>query len=333
MNRVALMPDEKRYELFSVTAERRGMRSGAIAEKDFWVTWVLGRLFTSPLLRTRILFKGGTSLSKVFGLIERFSEDIDLILDWNEVVTEDPNFVRSKTKQDQFNKAMPALSRQYIKHVFLPEVVRLMKGICTAAVEEGAADVINIRYPSGFADAYLRPEIRLEIGPLAQWIPNAWYPVVPYAAEAFPDLFTEPSCEVRAIKAERTFWEKATILHQEAHRPEGSPFPARYSRHYYDLSMMAADQNVRQQALDARDLLDSVVAFKTKFYPRGWARYDLAKVGTLQLMPPELNMGALRSDYAAMREMVFGRYPDFEEVMAALKSLQAEINGLLTPDP
>ena len=326
MNRVALMSDERRYELFALTAERRGMRSGAIAEKDFWVTWVLGRLFASPFLGARILFKGGTSLSKVFGLIERFSEDIDLILDWNEVVTEDPTAERSKTKQDQFNKAVPALSRKYIEDVFLPEVDRLMEGICSAAVEEGAPDVINIRYPSGFEAAYLRPEIRLEIGPLAQWMPNARYRVRSYAAEAFPDLFVEPSCEVRAIKAERTFWEKATILHQEAHRPEGSPIPARYSRHYYDLSMMADDQETRRSALDAGDLLESVVAFKMKFYPRGWARYDLAKAGTLRLLPAERNMDALRSDYAAMREMVFGRYPDFDDVTATLKELQAEIS-------
>lgn len=327
MNRIALMSDERRNELFSLTAERRGMRSGAIVEKDFWVTWVLGRLFASPLLGTRILFKGGTSLSKVFGLIDRFSEDIDLILNWNEVVMEDPNSERSKTKQDRFNKAVPALSRKYIEDVFLPEVARLMEGICSAAVEEGAPDVINIRYRSGFGDAYLRPEIRLEIGPLAQWLPNARYQVTSYAAEAFPELFAEPSCEVQVIKAERTFWEKATILHQEAHRPEGSPFPARYSRHYYDLSMMAEEQDVRRSALDAADLLESVVAFKMKFYPRGWARYELAKVGTLRLLPPEWNMDALRDDYAAMREMVFGRYPDFDNVTSTLKDLQAEING------
>ena len=327
MDRIALMSDEKRNELFALTAERRGMRSGAIVEKDFWVTWVLGRLFASPLLGTRILFKGGTSLSKVFGLIERFSEDIDLILDWNEVVTENPNSERSKTKQDQFNKAVPALSRKYIVSRVLREVERLMEGICSATVEEGAPDVINIRYPSGFGDAYLRPEIRLEIGPLAQWLPNARYQVTSYAAEAFPELFAEPSCEVQVIKAERTFWEKATILHQEAHRPEGSPFPARYSRHYYDLSMMAEEQDVRRSALDAPDLLESVVAFKMKFYPRGWARYDLARAGTLRLLPPERNMDALRDDYAAMREMVFGRYPDFDSVTSTLKDLQVEING------
>jgi len=243
------------------------------------------------------------------------------------VVSEDPNSERSKTKQDQFNKAVPALSRKYIEDVFLPEVQCLMEGICSAAVEEGAPDVINIRYPSGFGDAYLRPEIRLEIGPLAQWLPNARYQVTSYAAEAFPELFAEPSCEVQVIKPERTFWEKATILHQEAHRPEGSPFPARYSRHYYDLSMMAEEQDVRRSALHAPDLLESVVAFKMKFYPRGWAKYDLAKVGTLRLLPPEWNMDALRDDYAAMREMVFGRYPDFDNVTATLKNLQAEING------
>ena len=327
MDRIALMPAQKRNELFALTAERRGMRSGAIVEKDFWVTWVLGQLFASPLLGTRILFKGGTSLSKVFGLIERFSEGIDLILDWNEVVTEDPNSERSKTKQDHFNKALPALSRKYIEDVFLPEVESLMEGICSAAVEEGAPDVINIRYPSEFGDAYLRPEIRLEIGPLAQWLPNARYRVTSYAAEAFPELFEEPSCEVQAIKAQRTFWEKATILHQEAHRPEGTPFPARYSRHYYDLSMMAEEQDVRRSALDAPDLLESAVAFKMKFYPRSWARHDLAKVGTLQLLPPEWNMDALRDDYAAMREMVFGRYPDFDSVISTLNDLQAEING------
>jgi len=322
------MSDEKRYELFALTAERRGMRSGAIAEKDFWVTWVLGRLFASPFLGDRILFKGGTSLSKVFGLIERFSEDIDLILDWNEVVAGDPNAERSKTKQDQFNKAVPASSRKYIQNVFLPEVERLIEGICSASIEEGAPDVINIRYPTGFGDAYLRPEIRLEIGPLAQWIPNARYRVTSYAADAFPDLFDQPSCEVRAIKAERTFWEKATILHQEAYRPEGSPFPARYFRHYYDLSMMAEDPHTRRSALDALDLLSSVVAFKMKFYPRGWARYDLAKPGTLRFLPPERSMDALRGDYAAMREMVFGRYPEFDDIVATLEGLQAEINGM-----
>jgi hypothetical protein len=100
--------------------------------------------------------------SKVFGLIERFSEDIDLILDWNLVVTEDPYPSRSNTKQDKFNKAVPEMSRQYIEEAFLPEVQRLLGDVCSAEIEEGAPDVINIRYPTNYESDYLRPEIRLE---------------------------------------------------------------------------------------------------------------------------------------------------------------------------
>jgi len=180
---------------------------------------------------------------------------------------------RSKSKQDVFNKTIPVLSRKYIKDMFLPEVKRLLGEVCSAEIEEGAPDVINIQYPSLFGNAYLRPEIRLEIGPLAQWIPHAEYSVSSYVAEAFPDLFDSPHCTVRAIKAERTFWEKATILHHEAHRPEDTPIPPRYSRHYYDLHLMATDGHLKALALGDLAMLASVVEFKGKFYPRSWARY------------------------------------------------------------
>ena len=103
MEHIAALSAEKRAEIFHETASRRNM-SDAVVEKDFWVCWTLGRLFSDPLLSRKILFKGGTSLSKVFKLIERFSEDIDLILDWREITNEDPEAARSKSKQLQFNK-------------------------------------------------------------------------------------------------------------------------------------------------------------------------------------------------------------------------------------
>ena len=106
MNKYALMSLDQQTFYFEQTSNKMNLPPSAI-EKDFWVTWVLGKLFSSELLAPKILFKGGTSLPKVFGLIERFSEDIDLILDWNEVVTDDPNHERSKTKQDKYNKAIP----------------------------------------------------------------------------------------------------------------------------------------------------------------------------------------------------------------------------------
>lgn len=310
-----------------VEAARRTGYTTSVIEKDFWVVWVLSRLFSSDLLAPNILFKGGTSLSKVFGVIDRFSEDIDLILDWNELVVEDPMAERSKTKQDAYNKAVPLLSREYIVNTFLPEVKNVLDGVCYASIENGAPDVINIQYPSSFENEYLRPEIRLEIGPLAQWIPNARYEISSYAAGAFPDLFEDPNCFVHAIKAERTFWEKATILHHEAHRPEGTPVPARYSRHYYDLYLMA-QTDIRAIALGDLELLDRVVIFKKRFYPRGWAQYDLAKPGSLKLVPPDRILNAMRKDYAAMQEMIFGRRPTFSEIIEGLRRLETDINAL-----
>ncbi|RKX43951.1 MAG: nucleotidyl transferase AbiEii/AbiGii toxin family protein, partial [Verrucomicrobia bacterium] len=147
MDKFVMLPEQERAALFMETAGAMKMTPGVV-EKDFWVVWVLDHLFSSELLADKILFKGGTSLSKVFGLIERFSEDIDLILDWNEVVSEDPNLERSKNKQDKFNKAVPKQSRLYIEKIFLPEVQRLLGEVCTAEIEAGAPDVINIKYPS-----------------------------------------------------------------------------------------------------------------------------------------------------------------------------------------
>lgn len=326
MDKLVQWSNEERATLFLEVSRRVGF-SPAVVEKDFWVVWVLGRLFSSELLASKILFKGGTSLSKVFGLIDRFSEDIDLILDWNEVVTENPMAARSKNKQDQFNKAVPLLSLVYISETFLPEVRRLLDGVCSADIEAEAQDVINIQYPSLFGNEYLRPEIRLEIGPLAQWIPNAEYAVCSYVAEAFPDLFKSPNCSVHAIKAERTFWEKATILHHEANRPETSSVPARYSRHYYDLYLMGQSE-VKAAALADLQLLENVVEFKKRFYPRGWAQYDQARPGSLKLIPPERILKAMRKDYDAMGEMIFGRHPSFDEIIDGLTALEVEINTL-----
>jgi hypothetical protein len=328
MNKFITLSDERRGLYFEQAADRLGLHPGAV-EKDFWVVWVLGQLFTSDLLSNKILFKGGTSLAKVFGLIGRFSEDIDLILDWNLVVTENPYLSRSNTKQDRFNKVVPELSRQYIEQTFLPEVQRLLGGLCCSAdVEEGAPDVINIKYPSHYETGYLRPEIRLEIGPLALWTPNERYVVRPYVADVFPDAFDEPGCSVQAIKAERTFWEKATILHAEAFRPETKRLPARYSRHYYDLAMMAADPAVKVKAFADPNLLRTVIEFKAKFYPSSWAHYELSLPPTIRLLPPEHNLKTLADDYQKMQVMFFGVVPEFEALMTTLENLEKEMNAL-----
>ena len=325
MDRVARLPARERSELFSETATQKGT-TPAVVEKDFWVTWVLYRLFREPNLARLLMFKGGTSLSKVYNLIERFSEDIDLVLDWRVLGGDDPLAKRSKTKQAQLNATINEQTNRYIGGKLLRLVESALDGVDGCRVGAGVPFVIDINYPAAFPDDYLRSEVRLEIGPLASWLPYENRSFSCYAAEAFPQVFEQRECAVNVIKAERTFWEKATILHQEVHRPEDTAQPPRYSRHYYDLAKMAQSP-IKEQALADPELLASVVAFKQRFYPRSWARYDLAKAGTLMLVPKGRLLASIRSDYRAMENMVFGVVPDFEEILAVLQALQEEINA------
>lgn len=223
----------------------RGMNP-VIIDKDFWVCWILKRLFNDPTLSGQMIFKGGTSLSKVFGLIDRFSEDIDLILDWRLLGygADDPyTIVQSKTKQTRYIEEMNARAAEYIRSTLLAQIGGLLVpvGEMQAAIDAVDPHTINISYPAAFTAPYIRPAVRLEIGPLASWVPSRSHGIQSYAAMSFPRAFKEPACVVVAIDAERTFWEKATILHQETYRTGPPP---RYSRHYYDLQ---ADLQCRER--------------------------------------------------------------------------------------
>ena len=325
MDRIARLSALERSDLFSETAAAKAT-TPAVVEKDFWVTWVLNRLFREPSLARLLMFKGGTSLSKVYNLIERFSEDIDLVLDWRVLSDDDPLAERSRTKQEQLNKDINERAQQYIAENLLGQVKEALDGLCGCRLNYDDPHIIDINYPAAFSDDYLRPEVQLEIGPLASWLPSEPRRISCYAAEAFPHLFEQRECPVQVITAERTFWEKATILHQEAHRPEDSPQPSRYSRHYYDLAKMTQSP-VKERALADTELLTSVVEFKQRFYPRGWARYEQAQPGTFKLVPEGHVFASVRSDYRSMENMIFGEVPDFDEMMMVLQKLQEQINA------
>lgn len=333
MDKVARLPAQDRRDIFSEAAVRLGIRS-TIIEKDFWVCVTLKLLFEKSRFAEYLVFKGGTSLSKAHGLIERFSEDIDLVLDWTligfgEGARNPMQDFASKGKQDQFNKEINRLAAIYITETLCPELDELLRredcGL-SAAVDPDDPHTVNIRYPAAFSEAYIRPEVRLEIGPLASWVPSARHVIRPYTFDVLPQVFENPACEVVAIAAERTFWEKATILHQEAHRK--AQIPRRYSRHYYDLYKLAVSR-IRSLALADPGLLNDVVAFKQRFYPSAWARYDLAVPGSLKLLPPAASqLKDLAEDYDAMQIMLFGTPPEFAEILHELAILEAEINAI-----
>ena len=330
MRKIAKINENDRKALFHNTAAKMGM-TDAIIEKDFWVCYMLDYLFHRCVWKEKIAFKGGTSLSKAYGLIERFSEDIDLILDWRVLGygIDEPWKERSNTKQDAFNKEANTRAEVFLRDTFLPvitsDLTAELGDKVRCFIDADDPQTVKIAYPNSFSDLSILQEIRLEIGALAAWTPVKSAEITPYAAQKYGRLFEQPSTEVLTVLPERTFWEKVTILHREAFRAEDRPFPARYSRHYYDLYRMMKTR-VKDNALADNNLLKRVVDFKDKFYRCPWARYDLAKRGTMRLMPPEYHLDKLRSDYGHMQNMFFGEKPKFEDILTGLKKLEEDIN-------
>jgi hypothetical protein len=151
------------------------------------------------------------------GIDARFSEDIDLILDWKilDYSEEEPWLNRSATKQDAFGKESNRRTADFLARDFVPEIRReLSERIGSALAVEARMQDVLINYPGSFSLAAIQPQIRLEIGPMAAWVPNEQRTVRPYAADHFPQLFKQAETGIRTILVERTFWEKATILHQ-----------------------------------------------------------------------------------------------------------------------
>ena len=325
-------PDDLRA-LFANTSAKTGL-SAAIVEKDYWVCWLLDYLFGLSPWRKRMSFKGGTSLSKAHGLIERFSEDVDLILDWRLLGygADEPWEKRSNTQQDLFNERANAKSAEFLATQFVPRLVDdLSEALGRPAdvrVDGDDPNTVVFHYPQGFADSAILRGIRLECGCLAAWTPAKVRTIRPYAAEVYPRLFSRPECGVLTVEAERTFWEKATILHREAMRTERQgPMPPRYSRHYYDLWCMCR-AGTKDAALARLPLLAEVVAFKRKFYRCAWARYEEATPQSIRLVPPESAWPALEADYAHMQNMIFGPRPAFRDILAVLQALEEELHGL-----
>lgn len=330
MEKIVKLTVKDRNELFRATAKKKGITE-AIIEKDFWACLVLKTIFENDGLKENMLFKGGTSLSKCYKLINRFSEDIDLILDWRVLGISDKEAweERSGTKQNRFNNEIDTLARAYIAESIAPNLDKILKekteNQVHLEIDKIDGHIVTVHYPSAFSDPYLLDYVKLEIGPRASRIPADRISIHSYAGELYPNIFDKPNFFVNAIKSERTFWEKATILHQIASVAESKPVPPRYSRHYYDLYQMI-NSNVKKNALADLDLLKQVTDFKSKFYRSPTARYDLAKPGTFKLLPSERKCQSLSDDYDRMQEMIFGIIPDFSSIKNALETLEKEIN-------
>lgn len=332
MKNIALLDKNDRIVLFSQTAEKMKMHP-SIVEKDFWVCFMLDHLFHDCKYKDAFVFKGGTSLSKAYNVIERFSEDIDLILDWRNLIYDDSNpwDDRSKTKQDNYNKHINKYAADFYREELVPtlndELSKKLGEGQWVVVDSYDEMVVNFMYPKDFELDYIVPVVRLEMGPLAEWIPSHNTIIEPFVAEKYPDIFKQRTTEILTIDVERTFWEKITILHKIANFPVDKPLPRRYARHLYDVySMIHTD--VKQRAFERKELLEKDIIFKQKFYYAKSAHYETATLSEIMLVPADYIMDDLRKDYDAMKNMIYGDYPEFEEIIMCLKELEEEIHEI-----
>ena len=344
MDKVALLPASDRAALFGETGAGRGV-ANTIIEKDFWVCWTLKRLFGLPQnAAASLVFKGGTSLSKAFGIIRRFSEDIDLSFDRADLgYTGDRDPEKEGLSRKKAGRLIDDLVgdvEKHIAHNLLPalraaiadELGEPQKEEWSLSIDDADAQTLNFHYPIALPAseyqgmAYITPRVKLELGARGDPWPAQKKVIRPYAADDFPDFFEDPDTTVTVLSARRTFWEKATALHAEANRPAESPTPQYFSRHYYDLAMLFSSDEGRAAAADL-ELLATVAKHKATFFRSGWASYETARPGTLLLMPSEPRIKDLRSDYRAMAPMMFDENPlSFDEILAKIGKLQESIN-------
>jgi Nucleotidyl transferase AbiEii toxin, Type IV TA system len=316
-----------------------------IVEKDFWVSWLLALLFSQPELAPHLVFKGGTSLSKVFGVIDRFSEDIDLCLvpEFVGASAQDFDALASRTRRDAAVLDMQRLCGDKVQAVMQPLLeAQISEAIGTPPADsngvaawlrfevdtDARSPVLYFRYPSVHTDgfAYIRREVKLELGTLTDQQPTGQYPVQPILATVFPQVFTDWQCRVTALELERTFWEKATILHAEFHRPAALPTPDRYARHFADMARLLEHPRGPEYLADAAQCA-RVVLWKSRVFARSWARYDIALPGSFRLAPAPERMAALANDYSVMRQMFLTEPPPFDAVVATLRDAENVLNG------
>lgn len=314
------------------TANKKRILS-SIVEKDFWVCFVLDYLFSIFRFKDYICFKGGTSLSKVHNLINRFSEDIDLTLDWTllNYTMDEPYISRSKRQQDIFNKEANSRTSDLLSKEWLPILKADFFGILgndfELYIDNTDTQTICFRYPQMFLDKEILQIIRIEIGALAEPVPSSVSQLESYIAQVYPNVIKKRWIYVKTVEPIRTFYEKLLILHRESNRTNGH-YPQRYSRHFYDVFQMI-NSKIKDQSFVNLHLLRSVIEFKKKFYPSNWANYDSVYSGDLLLVPNEYAIKIFEKDYQSMQNMIFGNTPRFSEIITALENYQVELNRII----
>jgi len=309
-------------------------RRAQVLEKDVWVCWALDILFSIDDLPL-MAFRGGTSLSKVYGTIDRFSEDIDVTLDyrnWGDSV--DPFAAGvSRSQIKKLSKRLTAHVETFARDAVVPAISKALgdiPGSENTQVHFESPEKVWISYPSVVeTDDYLHSRVLIELGGRNVIDPCEDNTLTPDIASQ-TDGVSYPTPTVKVVSPQRTFWEKATLAHVECLRGNLNNLksePNRLSRHWYDL-MKLADSDIGTMSLADRTLLEEVVAHKKVFFHAGYADYDACLDGRMRLVPDADDIDGLRTDYERMCQagMIYGTPPAFAELHEVLNLLEANIN-------
>lgn len=189
--------------------------------------------------------------------------------------------------------------------------------------EDNDEQTILFYYPqvTNKKESYIKPAVKIEIGARSEHWPVSLHKIEPYVANTLPDTFKNMSAEIKVLNVERTFWEKATILHLYAHYPEGKIVPVRQSRHYYDFYCLLTSP-VKEKALLERELLQRVCEHKKLYFKAAWAKYEEAQNGNLKVIPPSFVAIQLEKDYGEMKDMFYGEIVSWRKIMQEITKFQ-----------
>mgnify|MGYP006282086135 CR=1 FL=1 len=332
--------ESDRVEVFEESADKV-KTLGSNIEKDFWVCAVLDILFNKQQDEDPDLyFKGGTSLSKCFNLIDRFSEDVDIVVCRKGLSFSgdrdpaNPNLDISNKERKRLLEDLTKATHEHVAGTLAQRLRHNLPDGCEleAETKDGQANLV-IYYPTVFPKdqiGYVEPKVIIEAGARSSREPSKDAKVAPYISDVEGIPYWEVS-NIRAIAPERTFWEKVLLLHSNYRGYKNkNKLPKdknRSSRHYLDVVTLA-DSYVYSRALNEVNLLRDVREHTNLTYRRAWAQYDLATPGSLTICPYDELEETLREDYEHMKGMVFGDAPQFSDILDYLRNIESEINAL-----
>jgi predicted nucleotidyltransferase component of viral defense system len=324
------LPEKEKVNIFRQISTKTGLPAFAI-EKDWWVVQTLAAVYQLEIA-PYLIFKGGTSLSKAWKIIERFSEDIDLAMD-RTFFGFDGDL--TKNQRDKLKK----ISGKYVDEKFYPELkVRLAEfGFSAFRLEleethESDRDrIINLYYPYVIdPPGYLQPRVQLELSGRSLREPFTVQTFNALTDEVYPDSeFVSPPVNIPTVNPERTFLEKIFLLHEEFQRPPGKRRVERLSRHIYDVVKLSKTE-FAEKALNDPLLYETIVKHRQTFTRVGGVNYNLHQQPTINPLPLPEVMNAWEADYKAMAElMIYEKpVPTFEQLKEKLNTLKKRINNI-----